>query len=64
MLFFEKAVGASPDATIVQYRLGMAYLAQGNEVQARDHLSRAVDADIDFKGLHDAKAALDGRGAG
>ncbi len=45
-------------------REGMAYLAQGNEVQARDHLSKAVESNVEFKGLEEARAALDRLGAG
>ena len=64
VLFLEKAVGAAPDAAIMSYHLGMAYLAQGNEVEARDHLSKAVEANIDFRGLDEAREALQGLGAG
>ena len=64
VLFLEKAVGAAPDAAIMRYHLGMAYLAQGNEVEARDHLSKAVQSNIEFKGLEEAREALEGLGAG
>ncbi len=64
VLFLEKAVGGAPDAAIMRYHLGMAYLAQGNEVEARDHLSKAVEANIEFKGLEEAREALERLGAG
>ena len=64
VLFLEKAVDAAPNAAIMRYHLGMAYLAQGNEVQARDHLSKAVESNVEFKGLEEARAALDRLGAG
>ena len=37
---------------------GMAYLAQGNEVSAKTHLERAVNANVEFRGLDEAKDAL------
>ena len=54
----EKAVAAAPDAAIMRYHLGMAYVAQGNVVEAKDHLSRAIESNIDFRGLDEAKATL------
>ncbi|MEM7468928.1 MAG: tetratricopeptide repeat protein [Pseudomonadota bacterium] len=56
--FLEKAVEISPDAAVMQFHLGMAYLAQGNEVSAKNHLERAVNANVDFRGLDEAKSAL------
>ena len=64
VLFLEKAVDAAPNAAIMRYHLGMAYLAQGNEVEARDHLSKAVESNVEFKGLEEARDALDRLGAG
>lgn len=58
VLFLEKAVEAAPDAAIMRYHLGMAHLARGNEVEARDHLSRALDQNVPFKGEEEARAAL------
>ncbi|MEM7540198.1 MAG: tetratricopeptide repeat protein [Pseudomonadota bacterium] len=62
--FLEKAVEAAPDAAILRYHLGMAYFAQGNKVQARDHLARAVEAEVDFKGVDEAKTTLEAIDAG
>ncbi|MGR8950074.1 MAG: tetratricopeptide repeat protein [Gammaproteobacteria bacterium] len=56
--FLEKAVEISPDAAVMQFHLGMAYLAQGNEVSAKTHLERAVNANVEFRGLEEAKSAL------
>jgi tetratricopeptide (TPR) repeat protein len=64
VLFLEKAVDAAPNAAIMRYHLGMAYLAQGNEVEARDQLSKAVESNVEFKGLEEARAALERLGAG
>ncbi len=54
----EKAVAAAPDAAIIRYHLGMAYMAQGNEVLAKDNLTQAVESNIEFRGLDKAKAVL------
>lgn len=56
--FLEKAVEKSPDAAVMQFHLGMAYLAQGNEVSAKTHLERAVNSNVEFRGLEEAKSAL------
>ena len=56
--FLEKAVDAAPDAGLMHYHLGMAYLAKGNKVGAREHLAKAVDSNQPFKGLDEAKKAL------
>ena len=54
----EKAVASAPNAAIMRYHLGMAYVAQGNEEQAKDDLTRAIEAKVKFRGIDDAKAAL------
>lgn len=54
----EKAVAAAPNAAIMRYHLGMAYMAQGNEVQAKDNLTQAIESNIEFRGAEEAKAAL------
>ena len=53
----EKAVKAAPDAAIMHYHLGMAYLKGGNEVQAKDHLKQATEGNVEYKGLDEAKDA-------
>lgn len=58
VLFLEKAVEGAPDAALMQYHLGMAYLASGNAVAARDHLAKALESNVEFKGMDEAKAAL------
>ena len=63
VLFLEKAVEAAPDATIMHFHLGMAYLAAGNEVGARDHLAKALEGNVEFKGIEEAKKALAELGA-
>ena len=54
----EKAVAAAPNAAIMRFHLGMAYMAQGNEVLAEDNLTQAVESNIDFRGIDEAKAIL------
>ncbi len=56
--FLEKAVEGAPDAALMHFHLGMAYMASGNAVSARDHLSKAVEGNVEFKGIEDAKTAL------
>lgn len=54
----EKAVAAAPNAAIMRYHLGMAYMAQGNEVEAKDNLTQAIESTLEFRGIEEAKAAL------
>ncbi|MSR15855.1 MAG: tetratricopeptide repeat protein [Gammaproteobacteria bacterium] len=54
----EKATQGAPDAQIIRFHLGMAYLALGNEVLAKDNLKQAVDGAADYRGAEEAKAAL------
>lgn len=56
--YLEKAIQNAPDAALIRYHLGMAYVGLGNKVLAKDNLKQAVDANIDFKGLDLAKAEL------
>jgi len=62
--FLERAVEAAPDANLLHYHLGMAHFAAGNEVGAREHLSRALDSEVDFKGKDEARATLEKIGGG
>ena len=57
--YLEKAVQAAPDAALIRFHLGMAYVGLGNKVLAKDNLKQAVDANIEFKGLQQAKAELE-----
>jgi len=57
-LFLEKAVEGAPEAGLMHYHLGMAYFALGNGVSARDHLTRAVESTVDFKGKDEARETL------
>lgn len=54
----EKAVQGAPDAQIIRYHLGMAYMAIGNEVLAKDNLKQAVEGTVDYRGVAEAKATL------
>lgn len=57
--YLEQAVEGASDAALIRYHLGMAYAGLGNKVLAKDNLKQAIDANIDFKGLDDAKAELE-----
>lgn len=56
--YLEKAIQAAPDSALIRYHLGMAYVGLGNKVLAKDNLKQAVDANLDFKGLEQAKEEL------
>lgn len=49
-----------PDVVIFQYHLGMAHHGAGNADQAREHLQKAVDADVEFAGIEEARKVLEG----
>jgi tetratricopeptide (TPR) repeat protein len=51
-------VVARADLPVFHYHLGMAYLAAGNEVGARQHLEKAVRGPGDYPGLDEARVAL------
>ncbi|MEQ8494131.1 MAG: tetratricopeptide repeat protein [Gammaproteobacteria bacterium] len=57
-LYLEKAVEGAPEAGLMHYHLGMTYFALGNAVSAREHLQRAVESTVDFKGKDEARATL------
>ncbi|MCB1597156.1 MAG: tetratricopeptide repeat protein, partial [Gammaproteobacteria bacterium] len=55
----ERVVAKADQYPIFHYHLGMAYLATGNTVGAKQELKRAVDeAQSDYPGLEEARAAL------
>ncbi len=55
----ERVVAKAGQYPIFHYHLGMAYLASGNTVGAKQELKRAVDeAQSDYPGLDEARAAL------
>jgi tetratricopeptide (TPR) repeat protein len=56
----EGAVTAAPQAPVLHYHLGMAYLGQGNAAKAREHLVKAVETNRPYTGLEEAKTALKG----
>ena len=53
-----KVVAAVPDAVLARYHLGMAQSAAGDDTDARDNLSRAVNSGTQFVGLSEARATL------
>ena len=55
----ERVVAKSAQFPIFHYHLGMAYVATGNKVGAKQELKRAVDdAKSDYPGLEEARATL------
>jgi len=54
----QRAVASAGDVAVLRYHLGMAYLAAGDSVRAREELSAAVAAGEAFPGLEDARTAL------
>lgn len=57
--YLERVVAQAGQFPIFRYHLGMAYLAAGNTVGAKQELTEAVDkAKSDYPGLAEARAAL------
>jgi uncharacterized protein HemY len=54
----EQAVKAVPDAPVLHYHLGMAYLKKGDKAAAAESLKKAVDTKETYTGLEEAKLAL------
>lgn len=54
----QKAMEAAPDANMLRYHLGMAYLAQGDSIEALHNLKQAVDSKENFRGIDQAREAL------
>jgi tetratricopeptide (TPR) repeat protein len=55
----ERVTAQAGQIPIFHYHLGMAYLASGNTVNARQELKRAVDeAQSDYPGIEEARQAL------
>ncbi|MBI3441422.1 MAG: tetratricopeptide repeat protein [Proteobacteria bacterium] len=51
-------VNQMPSVPIFRYHLGMAYYKQGKMPEAKTHLSKAVQTEIDFPGIDEARATL------
>ncbi|MAF84102.1 MAG: hypothetical protein CL797_08370 [Chromatiales bacterium] len=57
--YLERAAAALTDIPVVSYHLGMAYLATGNRVGAKQALEKAIQsAGTDFVGIDEAREAL------
>jgi len=54
-----QATEQNPSAPGIQYHLGLAYLQNGQEQQARRSLERALNLNAPFKGAADAKQVLE-----
>ena len=55
---FERAAAKAPGNPIYQYHLGLAHLKEGNEVEGRAALKRALAIKSDFNGADEARKAL------
>ncbi|QOJ32025.1 MAG: tetratricopeptide repeat protein [Gammaproteobacteria bacterium] len=63
--FLERAVAGASNIPMLQYHLGMAYIATNNTAGAKQSLGKAVgDGKAEFPGVVEAKAALAKLGAG
>jgi tetratricopeptide (TPR) repeat protein len=56
--FFERAATKAPRNPVYQYHLGLAHLKEGNEVEGRAALKRALAIKADFNGADEARKAL------
>jgi Flp pilus assembly protein TadD len=57
----KKAVEGAPQIPVLQYHLGMAYLAENKKSMAKEHLEIALkDENVSFTGIDDARKALAG----
>ena len=54
----ERVVAKDDRVPVYHYHLGMAYLAMGNQVGARQQLEQAVAGDAQYVGIDEARAAL------
>ena len=56
---FERAASKAPNNPVYHYHLGLAQLKQGNDVQGRAALKRALALKPDFNGAEEARKALE-----
>jgi tetratricopeptide (TPR) repeat protein len=54
-----RVVAKVPDAAMARYHLGMAQALAGDNSDARDNLTRALNSGTQFSGLDEAKSTLD-----
>lgn len=54
----ERVVAKDDRVPVYHYHLGMAYLAMGNQVGAKQQLEKAVTGDAQYVGIDEARAAL------
>ncbi|MEZ5563484.1 MAG: tetratricopeptide repeat protein [Gammaproteobacteria bacterium] len=54
----ERVVAKDDRVPVYHYHLGMAYLAMGNQVGARQQLELATAGDVNYVGIKEARAAL------
>jgi len=59
VLFLQQAVERAPDANLMYYHLGMAHHRLGNGGAARKHLSRALEGNVEFQGIEEARKTLE-----
>ena len=56
--YLEKAMKIAPDAGVINYHLGMAYVNKNMSSLAQKYLTKAVEDKTDFAGKKEARAAL------
>lgn len=54
----KSVVEKSPDVSVFNYHLGMAYLKSGDKTSAGTFLSKALSTDVEFQGRKEASAQL------
>jgi cellulose synthase operon protein C len=54
----KSAVHKSPDNSVLNYHLGMAYMQSGKPAEARTHLSKALKSPDSFEGRQEAEQVL------
>ena len=54
----EQALGAAPEADVMNYHLGAVLLKQGQKDEALEKLKKALGDDGDFPGRNDAEKLL------
>ncbi len=57
--FVNRAVALAPDAAELHYHLGMIYLADNNQLKAKEHLTKAVESEQNFIGKNIAASKLE-----
>ncbi|MBS3963663.1 MAG: tetratricopeptide repeat protein, partial [Methylomonas sp.] len=62
--FLTKALEIDDKVAVTHYHLGLVYFKLNDKAKATEHLQRAVDSNIPFDGLDQAKKTLETLKAG